>query len=385
MRIAVVQYGFEGVGGALRLVADLLTALRELGYEVEVYSERVDPDVLAGLGLSWLKVKPMRCSRLYKSVSDVLDGTGRFTRLSILLQVRACLDFEVELTHEYDLVIDTSADTIIPVHALYIHYPIKLDTDAPSGLMRRAYSYAVKLLAERLRKNANPRIILTNSTWTQKKIYEAFGRGYRVEVLHPAVRVEFFGQVFSTPFKEREKLIVTISRISPEKKLEAIVDAAKMLPDYRFVIMGSMGWAHSKLAIKALRSRIETLKVDNVEIRTNVSDEEIRSMLGRARFYLHPPFAEHFGIAIAEAMVAGAVPIVYRDGGGWTDLVSPVDHTLGYEDVNQVPRIIRTLEQDPDKAEEVRKRAWDHVQRFRFDSFKSKLADILARIASRGE
>jgi len=384
MRIAVVHYGFEGMGGALRLAADLIRALRELGYEVDVYSERVDPDVLAELGLSWLKVEPMRCSRLYKSMSSMLDRTGRFVRLSILFQVLACLDFEVELTREYDLVIDTSADTIIPVHVLYIHYPIKLDTDAPSGLAMRAYSYAVKILAERLRRGVNPRIILTNSTWTREKIYEAFGRGYPVEVLHPAVRVEFFGQVFSTPFKEREKLIVTVSRISPEKRLEAVVDAAKELPDYRFVIMGSMGGTHSKLAMKTLKSRIEALKADNVEVRTNVSDEEIRELLGRVRFYLHPPFAEHFGIAIAEAMAAGVVPIVYRDGGGWTDLVSPVDTMLGYEQVDQVANIVRTLEQNPDKAEEIRKRAWEHVQQFRFESFKSKLADILARIVSSG-
>jgi len=380
VRLAVVQQGFEGVGGGLRLVADLLTALRGLGYDFDVYSERVDPDTLAKLGLGWLKVKYMRCSKLYRFLSNMLDRTGRFVRLSTLLQVRACLDFEVGLTREYDLVIDTAADTIIPVHALYIHYPIKLDTDASSGLARRAYSYAVKALAERLRRGAHPRIILTNSTWTREKIYEAFGGGYPVEVLHPAVRVEFFGQVFSTSFSEREKLAVTISRISPEKKLEAIVDAAKMLPDYRFVIMGSAGGPHSKLAMKALKSRIEALKVDNVEVRTNVSDEEIRDMLGRARFYLHPPFAEHFGIAIAEAMAAGAIPIVYRDGGGWTDLVSPVDSMLGYGGIDQVPQIVRTLEQNPNRAEEIRQRAWRYVQQFSFEKFKARLGEILKRV-----
>jgi len=382
-KIAVVQYEFEGMGGALRLVADLITALRELGYDFDVYSERVDPGVLAKLGLSWLRVRYMRCSRFYKALSNALDRMGRFVRLSTLLQIRACLDFEVGLTREYDLVIDTTADTIIPVHALYIHYPIKLDTDTSSGLVRRAYSYAVKVLAERLQRGAHPRIILTNSSWTREKIYEAFGRGYLVEVLHPAVRVEFFGQVFSAPFKEREKLVVTVSRISPEKKLEAIVDVAKMLPDYKFVIMGSAGGPHSKLAMKALRSRIESLKVDNVEIRAKVSDEDIRNALGKARFYLHPPFAEHFGIAIAEAMAAGAIPIVYRDGGGWTDLVSPVDSMLGYENINQVSRIVRTLEQDSDKAEEIRRMAWSRVQQFRFDNFKSRLAGILARFVPR--
>ena len=35
-----------------------------------------------------------------------------------------------------------------------------------------------------------------------------------------------------------------------------------------------------------------------------------------------PSSAEHFGVAIAEAATIGLVLVVYRDGGGWTDIVS---------------------------------------------------------------
>jgi len=37
-----------------------------------------------------------------------------------------------------------------------------------------------------------------------------------------------------------------------------------------------------------------------------------------------------FDIAIAEVAAAGLVPVVYRDGGGLTDIVSKIDQGLGY-------------------------------------------------------
>jgi len=36
-----------------------------------------------------------------------------------------------------------------------------------------------------------------------------------------------------------------------------------------------------------------------------------------------------FDIVTAEAAAAGLVPVVYRDGGGWTDIVSKIGRALG--------------------------------------------------------
>jgi glycosyltransferase involved in cell wall biosynthesis len=74
--------------------------------------------------------------------------------------------------------------------------------------------------------------------------------------------------------------------------------------------------------LKVLKERAEELR--NFHLETDVS-RRIIELMSQASIYLHPPFAEHFGIAIAEAAAAGLVPVVYRDGGGWTDIASRVD------------------------------------------------------------
>ena len=57
--------------------------------------------------------------------------------------------------------------------------------------------------------------------------------------------------------------------------------------------------------------------------------------MSKASVYSDPPVAEAFCIAIAEAAASGLVPVVYRDGGGWTDIASRIDKGLGYTGVEE--------------------------------------------------
>ena len=79
--------------------------------------------------------------------------------------------------------------------------------------------------------------------------------------------------------------------------------------------------------------------------------------MSQASIYLHPPHAEHFGIAIAEAAAAGLVPVVYKDGGGWTDIASRVDQGLGYTSVDEAAHIIRSLLDDSVRLKELSSKA----------------------------
>ena len=78
-------------------------------------------------------------------------------------------------------------------------------------------------------------------------------------------------------------------------------------------------------------------------LETDVPRRRLDELYSIAKVYLHPPFPEHFGIAIAEGAAAGAVPVVYRDGGGWTDVASRIDPSLGYTNVDEAAAIVRSL------------------------------------------
>jgi glycosyltransferase involved in cell wall biosynthesis len=272
---------------------------------------------------------------------------------------------------EYDIVFDTQSNLPTPVDISYIHFPAVLEL---TGIKRRGvrwavYNQLIKYLAGRFKTPRSGRV-LTNSTWTAHIVYTA--HHVYPDILYPPVDIEYFNIVSQND--NREKLVVTVSRFTPEKKLDKIVKVAKMLPDHTFILVGSTGPGSEKI-IESLNALKEQYRVYNVELKPNLPRRELRELMGEAMFYLHPEFSEHFGIAVVEAMSAGLVPIVHRDGGAWYDAVSKISDMLGYKDIEEAPRIIKTIEDNRDLYIRLREKAVEMSKQFNYGNFKKKLLE----------
>ena len=123
----------------------------------------------------------------------------------------------------------------------------------------------------------------------------------RVTVLHLGVP-DPFGDV--TPNKER--LALTVGAVDRGTLLQKgqlpFVQAARELPDVRFVLAGK--WLDD--AVEQLREAAP----ENVEFTGWLSDEDLRALYRRAAVYVQASRHEGFGLAVAEAMLAGCVPVV---------------------------------------------------------------------------
>jgi glycosyltransferase involved in cell wall biosynthesis len=87
-----------------------------------------------------------------------------------------------------------------------------------------------------------------------------------------------------------------------QKGHRPFVRAAAELPDVRFVFVGQ--WHDD--AIEVLRE----LAGENVEFTGWVPDEDLHELYRRASVYVQASRHEGFGLAVAEAMLAGCVPVV---------------------------------------------------------------------------
>jgi len=87
-----------------------------------------------------------------------------------------------------------------------------------------------------------------------------------------------------------------------------------------------------------------------------------------------------FDIAIAEAVAAGLVPVVYRDGGGLTDIVSRIDQSLVYTSVEEVARIVRSLLNDPGRLKALSARAREVAKGFSYERFKERLNEVIKEL-----
>jgi glycosyltransferase involved in cell wall biosynthesis len=87
---------------------------------------------------------------------------------------------------------------------------------------------------------------------------------------------------------------------------ESFVRAAALLPDVSFVLVGN--WKGD--AIDYLRS----IATPNVTFTGRVSDVVLHDYYGKASVYVQPSLHEGFGLSVAEAMLAGCIPVVSRAG-----------------------------------------------------------------------
>ena len=153
-------------------------------------------------------------------------------------------------------------------------------------------------------------------------IGERWGR--HATVLHPPVTL---GR--HDPARKRP-LILSVGRffdVQHVKRHDVLIEAFskvhEALPEWRLALVGSVSSAGGTAAyVDGLRRRAEGLPVD---FHFDASPDQLEDLRAEASLYWHaggygrsadaPERAEHFGIATAEAMSWGAVPIVYDDGG----------------------------------------------------------------------
>jgi glycosyltransferase involved in cell wall biosynthesis len=161
------------------------------------------------------------------------------------------------------------------------------------GGLRRAASRWIMRRASRL---------ATNSEYSLSELARnAEVPRERVTVIHHGVP-DPFGE--DPGPKEREALTVgAINHTTLVQKGQVpFVEAAKLLPDVRFTFAGK--WLDG--SVEELRARAG----ENVHFTGWLSNEDLNATYRRAAVYVQASRHEGFGLAVAEAMLAGCVPVV---------------------------------------------------------------------------
>jgi len=369
VKVAILHMLFSELGGNEVLAINLGRALNDLGFSVDIYTFELNPNVRRILGEIPGNLRILNeptYLRILKSLS-----AGRLIRLRRLLLYRYLTEGLNEILSNYDLIIDTQSNTPYNADISYIHFPAIIDyTLWGSKNFKRSLRFTYNYLISRLCKLGKTELILTNSSWTAKWILRAYGNIAPISILYPPVDVEYFSRVIDKYL--RENLIITVSRFTPEKNLDLIVDLAKKIPNYEFVIVGSTS-KYSKYLIRNILMKAKKLGIKNLRIYTDLPRDKLKELLGKAKYYLHPQFPEHFGISVVEAMSAGCIPIVYRDGGVWYDVVSKIADFLGYNTIDEVEKIIKYLDSNENMYMELREKSIKLSSFFSYNNFKDKL------------
>jgi glycosyltransferase involved in cell wall biosynthesis len=242
----------------------------------------------------------------------------------------------------YDYSICTAYDGLIGHYDLgYIHYPARKYFRLADITKIRSFTDFLNYITSFNFKDKTKRLV-TNSKYTAKLLYERAKK--TADVLYPLVRL------INCKDEGKDNVVVSLGRISREKKYEDVIYAAEALKDTKFIIVGRV---QDEKYYEELRRRSPS----NVSFATNASEEEKQQVLCKAKVILHPKREEPFGIAIVEGMSAGAIPTVYKNGGAWFDIVSEGRFGYGYERIEELPELIKQALSDDKLRKEVKERA----------------------------
>jgi len=194
------------------------------------------------------------------------------------------------------------------------------------GAMLRPWSaYIVKYVIRIADK------ILAVSEFNKKEILK-YTDSRNVRLIYNGVDCKKF-----KPNSKRDNLVITVIHTISDftkkiKGLETFIKAAKYLPDIRFIVIGK----YFNSSMKYLKAQASP----NLEFLGFVPNEDLVKLYQKAKVYCQLSYRESFGMALAEAMACGCVPVV-TDRGALPEVVGDVGYYVPYGDPKSTAEAVK--------------------------------------------
>lgn len=312
-RIAVIHPDL-GIGGAERLIVDLIHAVKKDYDKTSVWTSHFDKNHCFD------DTKDLDIKVHGSFIPRSLFGFGHiiFSLISNFIVVLNCI-FRLSP----DIYIIDQVSAFIPIIRLlrpkakivfYCHFP-DLRLASRNSLIRKIYRIPFDFIEWFGLKFAT--LIYVNSKFTASVVKQEFNIT-NVKVLYPCVDT----QAKVPRNKSATPLFVSLNRYERKKDhdlaIKAFAEANKTLKNGKLVIAGGYDTRVTENVehYKELQSLAEKLNVSNsVELMKSISDIEKWNLISQATCILYTPQNEHFGIVPLEALKCGTPVIACNSGG----------------------------------------------------------------------
>ena len=277
----------DGFGGGEFYARDLALALEATGHKTTTFiagESRTLADELKGRGLS------VKRSGIKFRVSNPLSF---WKNARLLHRVTRRARADIVIANLPRSVLLAAAATPNLTRIALLHGPLRNDP----------ISRAAKPLIRRC---------LTNTPVNQRALGEQLPKAH-IGVILPTA--------WPARVSQRDRDTITmVGRWQPYKGHLDFVAMARIMsdarPSLRFQIIGSVANPSQRAHLDRVREEIARQDLAGViDLRVDVSGEEVQDSLGRTCVYVHPAASEDFGISIIEALLAGCPVVSYRTVG----------------------------------------------------------------------
>ena len=394
MKVGIAKPDFGSVGGYERVIERIARELHRQGHRV-----------------TWIKVDAIDVPELPFGVPlprRIAPELWEFQRYSALVEIFGNLS-----TREFDLVVSTQPPSFAVQHDRHLsvfshHQRIYYDLEDVFVAAGFADDAVHRKIADGVRRLDQP--LLEGVSCFLAASEEVAGRLQRFNGLADNVRVYHAGVSFrgddvgpDAVRREGDWYAISVARHEFPKRSELFLQAMKLLPESRGVLVGDgtrLEWLRALDARLTLADdpgsftaedlwlntgaleRIEYSTLDsNVEFVVDASSDHLHELYAGAGCAVAPAYLEDYGITAVEAMTYGLPLVVCSDGGGLTWFVE--DGVTGFV-VEPTGRAIadamRKLRDDPVLAVEMGRNARERSREFTWDHAMEEIRRTVALV-----
>jgi glycosyltransferase involved in cell wall biosynthesis len=357
MKIAAIHNLLDKKRGAEFAFLNMVLSLKKRGHDIDVFVFDISDEFKEefqknGINVTSLNFKPWRIKNLnaYLHPINVLRVMHPFYKLSKEINK----NYDVAFVHHYYF-----SPCILPVLSIpkvyYCHEPPRGYYEPILG--KAIYFLFVPYLINRridkfCVKHAD--LILTNSDYEREYIWRTYGLfpiTNRLAVdLNKFIKLNF----------KKENFVLSIGVIVPVKAPDFVIRSVALIPKSKrpkVVIVGSSG---DKVYIEKLGKIAKEKKVE-LEIKINVSDEELVKLYNKARVttiaYIMEPSIEPESLGCETPIVA------VREAGARETIINGETGILTNRDEREFAKAIEYLLDHPDVAAEMGRKGREWIEK----------------------
>src|SRR5205809_3344837 len=213
--------------------------------------------------------------------------------------------------------------------------------------------------------------VLAFSDWSARAIKSVAPRS-RISRSYPGIDTARFRPA------RKERLVLSVGNVSRENLLRKgfrdFVRVSRAFPDVPFHLVGR----HLDDSVDELRR----IAGQNMHFTGWISDAELVDLLSRAQVYVQCSYNEGFGVALAEAMASGCVPVVVATG-AIPEVVGDTGVYAKYGELDGLAASIQTA-LDSEKGSAARQRVVDKFnEQYRLADLRAAVNRVLSKAPRR--
>jgi len=341
MKIGVIHYNLNACGGAEYVCVNMIEALKKAGHQVGLcVNDSVDFERLRNF--FGVNIKN-NLSYIYTANSHLVPFFEMYRRIVygyfVFKKFWKSFDPDLVVVSFFPLSVvpkDYIEKTITYIQSFVIPIDFRSfyeDETIRNNLASKIYLMPIRAML-RFFDDFRDTNLLANSRYTSRLIKERWDRN--AFVIYPPCPL-----YLDLPINNKKDWVCTLSRFSPEKRYETILEIAKETSDVEYHLVGSVSSDKTQYLSDLLK---KSRSINNVHFHINASVDEKKEILQKSKVLLHANRGEHFGICLVEAMSSGTIPVPHNSGAAKEDsLVS-----LGYrwKTVHDAAEIIKLCMDD---------------------------------------